>query len=132
MKKLLFLLLLFCGYFLLDPAQFGVSGDSKFAPQNEIVKENTDFSDMQARIMTLKSDLSTSTCLTPRTVQLTPSSFCERYIRTAERLLQGVRIKNENLLLKTSESVALTESVQVSSLRFCTGYLVFALRKIII
>ena len=99
---------------------------------NEVVKEKNDYSDIQNRIMTLKSDLSTSTCLTPRTVQLTPSFLCERITRLAEKILQDVRIKEENLLRKTSEGVALTESLLVSALRSSAGYHVFALRKIII
>jgi hypothetical protein len=110
MKKLFYLILLFCGIFLLNPDQFG-SGNDKFAvSNNEVVKEKNDYSDIQDRIMTLKSDLSTSTCLTPRTVQLTPSFLCERITRLAEKILQDVRIKEENLLRKTSEGVALTEA----------------------
>ena len=132
MKKLFYLILLFCGIFLLNPDQFG-SGNDKFAvSNNEVVKEKNDYSDIQDRIMTLKSDLSTSTCLTPRTVQLTPSFLCERITRLAEKILQDVRIKEENLLRKTSEGVALTESLLVSALRSSAGYHVFALRKIII
>ena len=39
MKKLFYLILLFCGIFLLNPDQFG-SGDDKFAASNnEVVKE---------------------------------------------------------------------------------------------
>ncbi|MBP8028246.1 MAG: hypothetical protein KAY81_06690 [Acinetobacter sp.] len=117
---------------MLNPDQFGSGNDKFAASNNEVVKEKNDYSDIQDRIMTLKSDLSTSTCLTPRTVQLTPSFLCERITRLAEKILQDVRIKEENLLRKTSEGVALTESLLVSALRSSAGYHVFALRKIII
>lgn len=132
MKKLFYLILLFCGIVLLNPNQFGSGNDKFAASNNEVIKEKNDCSDIQDRIMTLKGDLNTSTCLTPRTVQLTPSLLCERISRLSEKILQYVRLKEENLLCKTSEGVALTESLLVSALRSSAGYHIFALRKIII
>ena len=39
MKKLFYLILLFCGIFLLNPDQFGSGNDKFAASNNEVVKE---------------------------------------------------------------------------------------------
>lgn len=133
MKNLIYLMLLFCGIYLLSPGHSGHNSRKHLnVSHNEVIKEKNDFSDMEACIMTLKSDLSASSCLTPRTIQLTSTSFCERFTRSEEKLLQEIRIKGVNLLRKISEEVLSAQSLQVSSLRSSAGYHVFGLRKIII
>lgn len=133
MKKFLFIIGLLMGILLLAPGEDSESNSELIAANREAVMKEKGASDIQHNLEILSNELKESNCLTPRrNIQASGFSLDLRIHKTAERLLQYIRLKGENQLCKVSENVSAYQTINFSSLLCRMGYHIYALRKILI
>ncbi|MDH6357012.1 hypothetical protein [Parabacteroides sp. PF5-9] len=133
MKKFLFILGLFFTAFLLTPKEVVSSDDMLVLQEHEAVMKEKNAADMQHRLETITKDLRNSSGLTPRrNFQTSSQTINVRFLKNTERIIQYIRLKNQNCLQKVSEYVSFNETTNHSALLTRMRYHVFALRKIII
>lgn len=107
--------------------------DNRTLAQTETIMKENSASDSQQKLEILRSDLKDSNCLTPRrTIQTVNNPVNFRIQKSAEKLLQLLRLKEENSLRKISEDVSLSQTINLSTLLCRKGYHIYALRKILI
>lgn len=133
MKNFLFIFTLLLGMLLFLPEEESKAEDNRTLPQTETITKENSASDSRQKLEILRSDLKDSNCLTPRrTIQTVHNTVNFRMQKSAEKLLQLLRLKEENSLRKISEDVSLSQTINLSALLCRKGYHIYALRKILI
>lgn len=133
MKNFLFIFTLLLGMLLFIPKEEWKASDSQRVAQKEAVMKDKGMADIQYHLEILSNDLKGSNCLTPRRVVQSGNNTIDiRIQKSAEKFLQLLRLKEENMLRKISEGVSLCQTINLSTLLCRKGYHVYALRKIII
>lgn len=133
MKNFLFIFTLLLGMLLFLPEEESKAEDNRTLPQTETITKENSASDSRQKLEILRSDLKDSNCLTPRrTIQTVHNTVNFRMQKSAEKLLQLLRLKEENSLRKISEDVSLSQTINLSTLLCRKGYHIYALRKILI
>ena len=132
MKNILFILTLLFGILLFSPQEETKSDDIVISQKEAVMKEKSS-ADMQYFLTVLSTDLKGSNGLTARrTVQSTNNTFDLRTLKTAERVLQDIRLKEMNTLRKVSQEVSECQTINLSTLLCRMAQHVFVLRKLII
>jgi len=133
MKKYFFILGLLMAFLLGMPAEEISDEKEILTEQGRILPDHQDEKGMQKRFEQISNDMRNSNCLTPRRhVQSTYSITHPRVIRNAVKIIQYVRLKEVNKLLRITEYETLRQTINYSSLLCLKGYHVYTLRKIII
>jgi len=133
MKKILFIMGLLLVTLLFIPDEQINSESNAMVEREAIMKEKNAAEEMQHRIEKISKDMRGSNFLTPRRhVQSTYYSPHIRVIRSAERIIQDIRLKGADRLQKVTEYESLRQTINYSALLRRLGYHVYALRKIVI
>lgn len=135
MKKILFILgLLMSTLFLAPESDFlSEDGDSLYAQQEAVMKENSHEDDFQHKVAILSNDLKGSNCLTPRRIfQTTSYSIDVRLLKHIEKESYSIRLKSMNLLNKTNQTYSFINSSNISTLEHRMGKYVYSIRKLLI
>lgn len=133
MKNFLFIFTLLLGALLFLPQEEPKAADHSVVASAETVMKENSASDSQQKFEIIRNELKDSKGLTSRrTVQTVNRTVSFRFQRSVEKLLQLLRLKEENSLRKISEEVSLRQTINFSTLLCRKGYHVYALRKILI
>lgn len=133
MKNFLFIFTLLLGLVLFLPEEESKAADQPVAARTETVMKENSASDSQQKLEIIRNELKESKGLTSRrTVQTVNPTVNFRFQKSVEKLLQLLRLKEENSLRKISEEVSLRQTIHLSTLLCRKGYHVYALRKILI
>lgn len=133
MKNFLFIFTLLLGALLFLPQEEPEAADHSVVASAETVMKENSASDSQQKFEIIRNELKDSKGLTSRrTVQTVNRTVSFRFQRSVEKLLQLLRLKEENSLRKISEEVSLRQTIHLSTLLCRKGYHVYALRKILI
>lgn len=133
MKNFLFIVTLLLGALLFLPEEESKAADHSVSARTETVMKENSASDSQQKLEIIRNELQESKGLTSRRLAQTvhPTLNC-RFQKSAEKLLQLLRLKEENSLRKISEEVSLRQTIHLSTLLCRKGYHIYALRKILI
>lgn len=132
MKRILHILGLLCFILLLNPeggfSQVGIVSSSE---ECKVTEEDASTPQKETQFV-LSNELKNSTCLAPRTLQVSNNSVIQRLSKNLFKQLNLYRLKEYNSQRKIWEFVSVCQTINYSSLLAGLGYHVYALRKIII
>ena len=133
MRNFLFILGLLISAMIFVPEEETKSWDhAQFETQETFMEEN-DQNEAQRHFEVLSNELKSSNCLTPRRIsQTSGQSFHLRTLKTMEKHLHCIRLRNENLLHKVFKQTSFEQTVTLSTLACRKAEHVFTLRKLII
>jgi len=101
--------------------------------ERESVTAGRDAADMGHRLEELSNELKSRTCVLPRrTVQLVNTNINIRTLRSQEKSLRLIRLKEENRLRKVVEITADCQIVNYLTLLCRKGYYIYTLRRLLI
>ncbi len=136
MKKHLFILGLLIAFFL-NTSREEVemyNGSDPLTTEHECsIRGKDTAADTQKRFEQIGKDMRNSNCLTPRRhVQSNYILSHFRTLRNMVRIIQDIRLKEANQLLRVTEYVTSCQTINYSTLLCRLGYRIYALRKIVI
>ncbi|MDH6303748.1 hypothetical protein M2459_000080 [Parabacteroides sp. PF5-5] len=110
-----------------------IGANRTLTEQGAVMQEKNALTDMHHRLEILSNDLKSRNFLTPRrNVQTIHFNVNIKIFKNTLRTLQLFRLKEKEQLFKVSEFVSECQTINYTALLCRKGYLIYALRKIII